>query len=416
MARPLWLISTCIAAIPLLGCHVAGCREGDLACGGLSASTSAGTADVLTSSSDATMSASDSATGGSTGASSTGEPTGGPTTGVPAVCGDAVVAGAEECDDGNDAEDDACLSNCQLARCGDGQTQVGVEECDDGDADPGDECTGICTLPRCGDGILHPATEVCDDGAANSDNLYDGCSTVCQPGPRCGDGKINGPEDCDDKNDDLTDGCLPGCVEATSCLTILMKNPGALSGKYRVWPTALGGNVDLQVQCDMEADGGGYTFLKVDTEVPNASDKGAKAAELICKSFGMHLFVPRSKAHLKSSFTFATTDNLVPVGGGKIGKGAEYLSILAIFPGMPMATCGGKGLNSGDCPLWRAWDDHSFWVTDKAVPGEPSNDHCAGCSMLYKWNLDGTLKSYTTFPSGEGAGSYRFVCDIADKF
>lgn len=36
--------------------------------------------------------------------------------------------------------------------------------------------------------------------------------------------------------------------------------------------------------------------------------------------------------------------------------------------------------------------------------------------MLYKSNVDGTLKSYTTFPSGEGAGSYRFICDIADKF
>ena len=55
-------------------------------------------------------------------------------------------------------------------------------------------------------------------------------------------------------------------------------------------------------------------------------------------------------------------------------------------------------------------------ATDKAVPGEPSDEHCAGCSMLYKWNPDGSLKSYTTFPAGDGASSYRFICDVADKF
>ena len=63
-----------------------------------------------------------------------------------------------------------------------------------------------------------------------------------------------------------------------------------------------------------------------------------------------------------------------------------------------------------------ARDDEQFWVTNKAVADEPSDQHCAGCSMYYKWNLDGTLKSYTTFAVGEGASSYRFLCDVADKF
>jgi hypothetical protein len=49
------------------------------------------------------------------------------------------------------------------------------------------------------------------------------------------------------------------------------------------------------------------------------------------------------------------------------------------------------------------------------VPGEPSKEHCAGCSMYYKWNANGTLKSYTTFAIGEGGSSYRFLCDVADK-
>lgn len=416
MARPLWILTSCIAALAQAGtlaCHVAGCREGDLACMALNETGApATTGGSGTATADPTGPATDTSSSGGTA-----EPTSTSlTTGAPGVCGDGAIDDGEECDDANADEDDACLSNCMFARCGDGHVQVGLEECDDANQDSSDECTEKCQMARCGDGYVQPDTEECDAGKGNADNIYDGCTTACVPGPRCGDGKVNGPEDCDDGNDNLSDGCLPGCIEATSCKQILDMNAGAATGKYRIWPDALGGDVDLLVHCDMEADGGGYTFLKVDTEVPNASDKGAKAAEMVCKSFGMHLFVTRTPAHLKAAFAFATADNIPPVGGGTIGKGAEYLSILAIFPGMPGATCGGKGLNAVDCPMWRAYDDQQFWVTNKAVPDEPSDMHCAGCSMYYKWNADGTLKSYTTFAVGEGASSYRFLCDIADKY
>jgi cysteine-rich repeat protein len=409
--RPPELLACSVAVsvmAALAGCHVSGCREDDQVCQDL-ASSSEGSG-----STDAT----DSQTG-----SSGDQTTSGPTTGessssgeVPAVCGDGVVGGDEQCDDGNDATDDDCMPSCELARCGDGFINVGHEECDDADAENDDDCTTKCTLPRCGDGLLHPPSEACDEGKLNSDSFYGGCGSQCQPGPGCGDGVVNGPEDCDDGNDDPHDGCLTGCIEAASCQQILAVVPDAPTGKYRVWPTSLGGAKDVNVFCDMTTDGGGYSFLKVDTQVINASDKGAVAAELLCNNYGMHLLVPRTQAHLKAAYDFAIADNLTPVGGGVIGKGAEYLAILAIFPTAAMATCDGNGLNSDDCPKWRAWDDQRFWVTDVAVPGEPSEEHCLDCSMFYKWNLDGTLKSYTTFPIGEGASSYRFVCDLADKF
>ena len=44
----------------------------------------------------------------------------------------------EACDDANPDESDLCISNCQLARCGDGFLERGVEACDDGNADDGD--------------------------------------------------------------------------------------------------------------------------------------------------------------------------------------------------------------------------------------------------------------------------------------
>ncbi len=79
------------------------------------------------------------------------------TTTTLAFCGDGVVGGGEECDDGvanSDTDADACRIDCSLPFCGDGVSDSG-EECDDGvansDAD-GSVCFLDCTVPAvCGD-------------------------------------------------------------------------------------------------------------------------------------------------------------------------------------------------------------------------------------------------------------------------
>ena len=65
---------------------------------------------------------------------------------VDAECGDGVVEGAEECDDGVDNSDilpDACRTDCTEAGCGDAVTDDG-EECDDGNGVDGDGCSAVC--------------------------------------------------------------------------------------------------------------------------------------------------------------------------------------------------------------------------------------------------------------------------------
>ena len=122
-------------------------------------------------------------------------------------CGDSIIAGSEQCDDGNDTPKDGCDANCQLESgfqcitpgkpctptvCGDGKVE-GTEQCDDGNHDLGDGCTpfcqlepdcdaGACTSP-CGDGIKF-ANEACDDGNTRDG---DGCSSTCtiEPGYQC---------------------------------------------------------------------------------------------------------------------------------------------------------------------------------------------------------------------------------------
>src|SRR5205814_282616 len=85
----------------------------------------------------------------------------------PAVCGDGLLRGAEECDDGNLASDDGCSADCKLeqkpcpfstakafcdvrsAVCGDGVLSS-VEACDDGNAASGDGCAADCTTVEVG--------------------------------------------------------------------------------------------------------------------------------------------------------------------------------------------------------------------------------------------------------------------------
>ncbi len=61
------------------------------------------------------------------------------------LCGDNVVAGLEQCDDGNTTDCDGCRGDCSAIEtgCGDGFV-CGAETCDDGNTSWGDGCGGTC--------------------------------------------------------------------------------------------------------------------------------------------------------------------------------------------------------------------------------------------------------------------------------
>ncbi|HEY8376626.1 MAG TPA: DUF4215 domain-containing protein [Nannocystis sp.] len=122
------------------------------------------------------------------------------------VCGDGVVEGDEECDDG-DANDDtaACKSDCTAQKCGDGF--VGPdEECDDGNMVDNDACTNACVITFCGDGAVQLGEE-CDDG-----NMVDTDACINCKAAVCGDGIVHqGVEECDDGNAVDNDGCSNSC-------------------------------------------------------------------------------------------------------------------------------------------------------------------------------------------------------------
>ena len=99
------------------------------------------------------------------------------------TCGDGVVEGDEQCDDGNTDNDDSCLDTCAPASCGDGHVLTGDEQCDDGGESAA--CDSACTAAQCGDDTVNEAAgETCDDG--NTDE-GDGCDASCalEISPQC---------------------------------------------------------------------------------------------------------------------------------------------------------------------------------------------------------------------------------------
>ena len=94
---------------------------------------------------------------------------------VEPTCGDGIVQGVEECDEGivENMLSGFCLPTCLKARCGDGFVQVGVEECDFGEVANSIEYGGCLPMTckwgaRCGDGDLDVPNEVCDPGDPNN--------------------------------------------------------------------------------------------------------------------------------------------------------------------------------------------------------------------------------------------------------
>src|SRR5262249_8728312 len=124
-----------------------------------------------------------------------------------AECGDGIIAGNEQCDDGGSKAGDGCSDKCQFEAgyacnepgkacvptvCNDGKLE-GTEACDDGNNDMGDGCTPNCAVEpgrpyesgrggpcnsTCGDGMHFTGDpEECDDGNKVSG---DGCSSDCK--------------------------------------------------------------------------------------------------------------------------------------------------------------------------------------------------------------------------------------------
>ena len=145
-------------------------------------------------------------------------------------CGDGTVDAPEQCDAAN-LPTATCDINCHSiapATCGDGTVNQATEQCDNGPANSDtapNACRTNCQLAKCGDGVADSG-EQCDSGAANSDTQPNACRTTCQS-PKCGDGVVDTGEQCD-ATMLPTASCTATCQNAApvdTCGTCMHTNP-----------------------------------------------------------------------------------------------------------------------------------------------------------------------------------------------
>ncbi len=264
------------------------------------------------------------------------------------TCGNSVIEGVEECDDGNTTAGDGCDASCvSESVCGDG-TVEGAEVCDDGNTVASDGCDATCAavetgyvclqdttpmdnicdtggagsvVPVCGDGIVIGG-EVCDDGnTASNDGCDATCAAVetgyvclqdttpmdniCDTGgagsvvPVCGDGIVIGGEVCDDGNTASNDGCDATCAAVETgyvCLqdTTPMDNICDTGGAGSVVPVCGDGMVIGGEVCDdgntVASDGCDATCAAVETGYVCLQD--TTPMDNICDTGGAGSVVP----------------------------------------------------------------------------------------------------------------------------
>jgi hypothetical protein len=325
--------------------------------------------------------------------------------------------------------------------CGNGKIDP-PELCDQGEAnsDAG-ECTLACRWNVCGDGRVHAGDETCDDGPDNG--KYGHCDMNCDgPAERCGDLSVQADEGemCDENDPHFA--CLKECTWATSCTNIKASwGDEATTGIYLIRRMSQ----FLTVWCDMDADGGGYTFIKYasgtvlddhnDPEYPfSPIYLSALQAEQKCGYWGLRLFAPRSPEHLAAAVGAANAKQFAPIQKDtlfppypEIDSDVEgYLSIMGVYPVTPGTSCVGKALNSEACPEWAIKPDPlqpdvvlPYWVSDTPIANQPNTTACAGCSLFYHWNIVAQppqLAGYITINMmNKGAISSHFLCELGDK-
>lgn len=157
-------------------------------------------------------------------------------------CGDGGLDGGfgEACDDGNNDEGDGCDPTCRIETvCGDNVIE-GDEQCEDGNTvteacDYGETSCTVCdenclyatgTVSFCGDGTIDTAnSEVCDDGNTVDG---DGCTSTCEVESVCGDSIVGAGEQCDDGNA-VTEACAYGETDCQVCTSACQNGSGVLS-------------------------------------------------------------------------------------------------------------------------------------------------------------------------------------------
>ena len=149
------------------------------------------------------------------------------------VCGNNVLEGNEQCDDGNVINGDSCDNNCTPPSCGNGIVTAG-EQCDDGNLINGDGCSAVCQIQcvtdaACTDGDPCTTGDVCVGGACRGTPLVCNDNNPCTNDSCSMNGQCvysNNTAACTDGDPCTTgDACFGGACRAGTPLVCNDNNP-----------------------------------------------------------------------------------------------------------------------------------------------------------------------------------------------
>jgi hypothetical protein len=186
-----------------------------------------------------------------------------------------------------------------------------------------------------------------------------------------------------------------------SCREILESWPQSASGPYTItFESALDEVTRTrEVFCDMETDGGGYTYLSITDGADVSRDDGTVANT--CHSHGMQIAVFRSDAQVRELVAKYSTEYLRTVGGVYGTSGAV---------GMSMATHRMTSADPVASTRWRATDGGSWFV--RSTPfAEPSGNYQEGCLL--------GITDYSPLQVNDDECNYstgpKYICSTNDK-
>ena len=367
-----------------------------------------------------------------------------------AKCGDGKVAGQEQCDDGNVADGDGCSKDCTLeskpvgvaegwictsppgamgckgpttcttTTCGNKMVE-GSEQCDDGNKLTGDGCSPFCRLEpicppaggacktACGDGLILPidTDQECDDGNTVDG---DGCSHDCKQE----DGFV-----CDDVSTKPDKLVLPviyhdfkgwGEGDAAHDHPDFFHFPGNGKGFPGIVQAALGpAGVPLHVAGCFPMPGAGYPAILT---ANNCASGGVPAPtgpawDATVDWFGMWYL-----DNATYNKTIVSTLTLPSIGNGAFQFSADSNTApdFGFFPlnGLGWAT-GATGRNYGFTSVVRTWFEYTG-TANLAFYGD--DDVWVFINKKLAVDLGGTHQQATGSVTLDAANGHGYVCDF----
>ncbi len=216
----------------------------------------------------------------------------------PATCGNGVVEGDEQCDDGDTETDNVCDATCR-STCGNGSLDDGVGEtcdtgiatgsgvcpstCDDSDACTADVLEGTGCIAACVNAAITDAIDgdgCCPDGAnANTD---------ADCGAECGNGILETGELCDTAITAGSGACPTTCSDGIQCTTDALVSGGTCQAQCTTTPITAPANNDgccpagADPTTDNDCVGCGNGFVDNGETCDTAITSGAGACPTTC--------------------------------------------------------------------------------------------------------------------------------------